>query len=614
LVVGMLAGALEAASAGGVRVSTQTPLDPVAACGIDLKLLVLSADGQESVLPAIRQTLEYLGTPYDLFVASTRTPLTASELSNGCAGRYQGIILTTGELGGILAPDEFGVLEAYEALNRVRRLVWYTYPNPALGWQWPSLPEGAYYATATDPVSAAFTPAAAAVFTHVNRATALKIANANVYLAPALDAATVPLLIDKAGHPLAAMRTDPGTGRETLALTFDSNEHLTHNLVLGYDLVNWVTRGIFLGERHAYLSPQVDDLFLHNTMWSTTTPCGTPIDSTTRTFRLTGSDYASVVAWQRKVQAAPLTRNLRLTMAFNGDGADKTYKPDTLTPAVRKYASDFHFVSHTWDHPMLDVPFTYAETATQILYNDAMALKLRLPSDLRTLVTPNVSGLRNPEALRAMVDTGIRYVVTDTSQPGYGNPTPNTGLRNELQPKLFMIPRYPTNLFFNVSTPAEWRAEYNCMYNAFWGRNLSYQEILGNITDTMVTYLLKGDLNPLMFHQPNLRAYDGSRSLLGDVIEMTVAKYRALVTFPMVSPTMAAVGDRMMARQAYNQAGITATLVSGRGLVIRAEKAAVVPVTGLNIAGAEQYAGQPIAYVAMAAGTTRTIAIPAAAR
>jgi hypothetical protein len=212
------------------------------------------------------------------------------------------------------------------------------------------------------------------------------------------------------------------------------------------------------------------------------------------------------------------------------------------------------------------------------------------------------------------VDTGIRYVVTDTSQPGYGNPTPNTGLRNELQPKLFMIPRYPTNLFFNVSTPAEWRAEYNCMYNAFWGRNLSYQEILGNISDTMVTYLLKGDLNPLMFHQPNLRAYDGRRSLLGDVIEMTIAKYQALVTFPVVSPTMAAVGDRMMARQAYNQAGISATLVSGRGLVIRAEKAAVVPVTGLNIAGAEQYAGQPIAYVAMAAGTTRTIAIPVGAR
>ena len=183
-------------------------------------------------------------------------------------------------------------------------------------------------------------------------------------------------------------------------------------------------------------------------------------------------------------------------MAFNGEGANGIYKPDTLTPAVKKYASDFHFVSHTWNHPTLDVPYTFAQTATQVLYNDAMALKLKLPVDFRNLVTPNVSGLRNPEALRAMVATGVRYVVTDTSQPGYGNPTPNTGLWNEFQPKLFMIPRYPTNLYFNVSTPAEWAPEYNCMYAGYWGRNLTYEEILGNISDTMVTYLLKGDLNP----------------------------------------------------------------------------------------------------------------------
>jgi hypothetical protein len=263
---------------------------------------------------------------------------------------------------------------------------------------------------------------------------------------------------------------------------------------------------------------------------------------------------------------------------------------------------------------MLDVPYTFAQTATQVLYNDAMALKLKLPIDFRNLVTPNVSGLRNPEALRAMVATGVRYIVTDTSQPGYGNPTPNTGLRNPLQPKLFMIPRYPTNLYFNVSSPDEWTAEYNCMYADYWGRNLTYAEILGNISDTMVTYLLKGDLNPLMFHQPNLRAYNGRGSLLGDLIDMTVAKYNGLVTFPIVSPTMHAIGDKMIARQTYNEAGVTATLVPGQGLVISATRAAVVPVTGLNIVGAEDYAGQRIAYVAVAAGTTRTIRIPVAVK
>jgi hypothetical protein len=610
---GMAVGALLAASGGVVGVRAQE-ISPAPPCGIALKLLVVSADGAETVLPAIRQTLEYLGTPYDLFVASTEAPLTAARLTTGCAGRYQGVILTTGELAGAFSADEFAVLEAYEAGYGVRRVVWYTYPIPTLGWWWPSFPNGAFYATPERPVTATFTPEAATVFTHVNRSNPLKIVHANVYRAASFDAATVPLLVDNAGYPVAAMRTDPATGRQTLALTFDSNQYLSHNLVLGYDLVNWVTKGIFLGERHAYLSPQVDDLFLQNQMWSPATACGTPVDSTTGTFRLTGADYTAVVNWQRKLQTAPLTSRMRLTMAFNGEGANGIYKPDTLTPAVNKYLSDFHFVSHTWNHPMFDVPYTFAQTATQVLYNAAMALKLKLPIDFRNLVTPNVSGLRNPEALRAMVASGVRYVVTDTSQPGYGNPTPNTGLWNEFQPKLFMIPRYPTNLYFNVSTPEEWVAEYNCVYASYWGRNLTYEEILGNISDTMVTYLLKGDLNLLMFHQPNLRAYNGKRSLLGDLIDMTIAKYSGLVTFPIVSPTMHAVGDQMIARQTYDQAGVTAMLVPGLGLVISVAKTAVVPVTGLNIVGAEQYAGQPIAYIAVAAGKPKTIRIPVGVR
>jgi hypothetical protein len=615
-----LVGLFLACASGRAGARAPQSVGPVPGCGIALRLLVVSADGKESVLPAIRQTLDYLGTPYDLFVAVDRPPLAAANLTSGCVGRYQGVILTTGELGytpagggfqSAFGPEEFTTLDAYESLYGARRVVWYAYPTPALGWQWPSFPGGAVD-TSAQPLAASFTPQAASVFTHVNRRNALTITNANAYLAPPFDAGTTPLLVDGRGNALAAVRTQPD-GRETLALTFDGNPHLTHSLVLAYDLVNWVTRGIFLGERHAYLSPQVDDLFLHNTMWTAATPCGTPVDSTTDTYRITGADYAAAVTWQRSLQFGTLPRNVRLTMAFNGWGANQTYRPDTLTAVVKKYVKDFHFVSHTWDHENLD-PATASDATIEVLLNNAMATRLKLGADSRALVTPNVSGLRNADVMKALYATGVRYVVTDTSQPGYGNPTPNTGLWNQYQPKLFMIPRYPTNLFFNVSTPEEWAAEYNCMYNAFWHRNLSYEEILGNISDTLVTYLLKGDLNPLMFHQPNLRAYDGQRSLLGDLLNMTIDKYSRLVNFPVLSPTMAAVGDKMIARAKYNEAGVSAVLIPGRGLVITAANAAVVPITGLNIAGAESYAGQWIAYVTTTAGKSKTIAIPVAVR
>src|SRR3954447_4354534 len=43
---------------------------PPAGFLIDARVLVISADGNESELDAIQQTLGYLGTPFDVFIAS----------------------------------------------------------------------------------------------------------------------------------------------------------------------------------------------------------------------------------------------------------------------------------------------------------------------------------------------------------------------------------------------------------------------------------------------------------------------------------------------------------------------------------------------------------------
>jgi hypothetical protein len=175
-----------------------------------------------------------------------------------------------------------------------------------------------------------------------------------------------------------------------------------------------------------------------------------------------------------------------------------------------------------------------------------------------------------------------------------------------------MVPRRPTNLFFNVSTPGEWVAEYNCIYRAFWGRDLTYQEILDRESQAMLFYLLKGDIDPLMFHQPNLRAYAGAtkpQSLLGDLLDMTIAKYEYLVNIPILNPTQNGIGTEMTRRRAYNGAGVTASLVPGQSITLTAQRAATVPVTGLNIPGAESYGGQFIAHIRLAAGQSITIPI-----
>src|SRR5207253_7363159 len=65
---------------------------------IDMKLLVVTNGRTESDFPAIKQILDYLGTPYDVLDMTANTGgITASMLSDGnCHGYYQGVIFAYG--------------------------------------------------------------------------------------------------------------------------------------------------------------------------------------------------------------------------------------------------------------------------------------------------------------------------------------------------------------------------------------------------------------------------------------------------------------------------------------------------------------------------------------
>ena len=58
----------------------------------------------------------------------------------------------------ILSTEEKAALDAYESLYGVRRVVWYAYPSPTLGFNTPPDPGGADWSGA--PLPARFTPAA----------------------------------------------------------------------------------------------------------------------------------------------------------------------------------------------------------------------------------------------------------------------------------------------------------------------------------------------------------------------------------------------------------------------------------------------------------------------
>jgi hypothetical protein len=606
---------------------------------IDLKVLVLSADGTEVTLPAIKQQLDFLGIPYTVkqmapLPSDANSDRLTTELFSGIHAFYQAVILTTGDL--VYTPDnggtflsaltttEWNALNAFEASFGIRQVSWYTFPTPTYGFSG----NATAVDTTTSPMDVPFTAAGQTVFgSYLKTSTPLRIADAYTYLDTPLDAATTPLLTDAAGHALAAIRDYPD-GRQNLSLTFASNQYLLHSLLLSYGLVNWVTRGLFLGERHVYLSPQEDDLFIDDAIWQPTTACGTtPDDPSLPTYRITGTELHNILNWQNGLRAQPTTANFRVNHAFNGVGttsefyteyrADHPSAPstDTLTARARADRAGFYWTSHTYNHANLD-SISYNDARSELTSNDQVARNLGLPNYSKlNLVQPDVSGLTNPNFMSAARDFGIRYVISDTSRGGFSdNPSPNTGVVNPLQPSVLQIPRRPVNLYFNVSTPAQWLAEDNCLYpTGAFGHVDTVNQLLDRESSVLLSYLAKGDIDPIMFHQPNMASYSGTNSLMSDLLGRTISRYNQYFTLPISSLSQDQIGARMASRAQYNASGVTASIVPGlpgqppQSITITAQRAATVPVTGLRTAGAELYGGQYISYVTLAAGQSITL-------
>jgi hypothetical protein len=449
-------------------------------------------------------------------------------------------------------------------------VTWYTYPTPDFGFA-----EGATgeYIDAA-PRAVSFTSQGASLFSYANPSTPATLKHTYAYYARPLDANTQPLLSDGTGNALAAVRRY-ADGRENLAFTFDSNPYLITSQRLGFGAIQWVTKGIFLGERRTWASAQVDDVLIG------TEPYGGPSESE---IRMTGADLARVKSWQDRVQSDPVTAAFKLDMYFNGRGAVAgAYADTTLRTAVIANERAFKWGNHTFTHLDLAAPTTAAQTRDEILRGNQMARELGLYNYKRwNLVTGKVSGLDNPQAMRAMRDADVRQIVSDTSRPGEDSPTPNTGIWNSLEPTVFMVPRRPTNLFYNVATPTQWTGLYNQLYRSYWGRDFSLEDILEDQSEMMVLWMVRGETNPWMFHQANLITYADNRFLLGDLLDRLFAKYKSLMSFPVLSPTMDELADTMKRRMVYNTSGVQATIEPGRRLILRAAKDTRVAVTGVS--------------------------------
>ncbi|HZA13284.1 MAG TPA: hypothetical protein VE618_02255 [Myxococcaceae bacterium] len=573
---------------------------------VRMRVLVISADGTETVLPAIQQSLDYHAIPYVTWIASQRRgQLTSTELFGGCGAKYQGVILTTGALayspdGGTtwqsgLTGDEWIALRNFETNFGIREIAWYVFPGADQGLNPPSSSSDSGAAG----INARLTEAGRQAFPYVNANNPIPIYYSYTYRTTPAEAGVTPLLVDDAGNALMSSRKDQH-GRESLAMTFDSNAHLLHHVLLSHGLLEWLTRGTYMGEFRTYLSPQIDDLYLDNEMYVKT---NYPPDGV---YRIGPTDMTVAEAWQRGVQSAG-NPHFRLAWAFNGLGWSAT---DPLSLSVRALSGSYHFISHTFTHTNMDA-MDYDTATSEVGDNNTLARNEGFGGySPLSIVTPQVSGLNNPSNLAALWDMGVRYTVSDTSRAGWDNPRPNIGIYSRHEPGLLHIPRRPTNLYYNVAMPAEWAAEYNAIYRTYWGRDLTYQEILDKESHFLLFYMLRGEIDPQMYHQPNMRAYDGVHSLLSDLHDMAIQKLRRHSKLPIVSPDMHVAGKRMADTMARNAANIIGRIQSGGQVTLtnNSTRSVDVALSGVCTSTAEKYFGKCISKVTAPAG--QTVSVP----
>jgi hypothetical protein len=593
---------------------------------INQRVLLLGATGGEPAFLAARDALVRIGVPYQSLLAATQE-VTAAMLSDGVSTcNFSGVIMATSGLGYVepgsgswqsaLSLAEWQLLSDFERACSAREVVWYAWPGAEFG-----LAPGPAFDSDTA-VDAQLTAEGVTFFRRVKSTARIPIRQSYGYRASVADPATTTALVTATDGGVLVARHISTDGRETLVSTVDSSPYLTHSLLLEYDMLRWLNRDLFVGKKRSYLSPQVDDLFLDNDMWV----IGQGNQGTTQ-FRITGTDLTAFAEWHTARRASlPAGSTFMTDMAFNGYGTLVAEYPDTTLLAAARAAGDqLVWLNHTWDHENLDA-LTRSQTSSELIQNNNLAVSLGLNGYRRAeLVTPDMSGLANINALRGMFDGGARYVVSDTSitealrpnNPGT-NPAFNVGRFNPLDSRIYHIPRHPTSIFYDVASPETAIDEYNTIYRSYYGRDLSYAELIDKDSAFGLYYLLQGDIDPLMFHQANLASYPSNgrlRSIYADWIDAVVGKYLALTNAPILTSRETETAAAMKARGNFNICGVTATVVEAAtvaSLELRTVGACTVPITGLSRPGfgtVENYAGEPTTSVNMTAGAVRTIPI-----
>jgi hypothetical protein len=531
---------------------------------VDLKVLLIAADGTEPAYSDWKDLLTREGVPYTAIVAKDAGPLTAETFESNGRALYQAVVLTNDGLYhwngsayvSALSPESWTALQAFQTKFRIRQVTSVVYPQPQYGLEYPT------YAGDFGGQTAELTTTGKAAFPYL-KGTVAYDAGAYGYKAKPMAGANFQTLVQSAdGSALLGINTNPD-GRQELVSTVAQNQWMTQSRLLSTGILNWVTRGVRLGENRNYFSLHVDDAFYGNDRWDTVN--NVTDYSGENLIVMNPSDVDRAVAWQR-------SSGIRLDMAYNG-GAAPEYP--ALAQALLRNKSNFGWINHTFTHLNLDA-VNQATIVSEIKANIDFARKNRLRIDTTELVTGEHSGLNNPEMAAALAEAGIRFIASDSSREAS---------QRLIGPSL-TVRRYPMNIFYNVGTREEQLDEYNYIYYeactiGCLSAPATWDQYVANEVTILFRHITQNDANPHYSHVSNL-AEDGT---MYPVIDAALAQYRSYFTAPLVVPTQTQAGEQQRRQAEWAQAlangQVTATLRGSR-VYVSAPAGVFIPVTGVR--------------------------------
>ncbi len=258
---------------------------------------------------------------------------------------------------------------------------------------------------------------------------------------------------------------------------------------------------------------------------------------------------------------------------------------------------------------------------------------------------PSVNGAaidpygQNPAFAEALKAAGVRFAAGDASKPYPVTPTSTTGPvypagTSFIDGSFRVIPRYPTNVYYNVATQTQLVDEYNHLYLPPWlggvcvntevttcrSTPATWSDVVAAESQRIFGHMMGNDPRPHYFHQTNLAESSSAEgAVFYPVLDATLASYAQYfnASAPIQQLTHTQIGE-LIARQ-DTWATTSASTVSGyienaRVTITNAGTAtATLPLTGAETG--TLYGGSRSGWVSAARGTsthTAATAWPAA--